>query len=169
MSEFHIEIKKLRCPEEAHTCARLMAGSQPWITLRRTYEDSLRILNSPTREVYVAFADGKIVGFIILIMSGAFVGFIQTVAVMPEWRNKGVGSRLMEFAEERILKVTSNVFVCVSSFNPDARRLYERLGYSVVGDLKDFIVPGHSEILLRKTTGPLAEFRRDAERPSSQE
>jgi hypothetical protein len=46
----------------------------------------------------------------------------------------------------------------VSSFNPDARRLYERLGYSVVGELKDLIVPGHSEILLRKTLGPLTEF-----------
>jgi ribosomal-protein-alanine N-acetyltransferase len=159
MSEFDLEIKKLEHDEEAEICARLMAGSEPWMTLRRTYDIALKILTSPTREVYVAYADSEIVGFIILIMTGAFVGFIQTVAVMPQWRNRGIGSRLMGFAEERILKVSPNVFVCVSSFNPDARRLYERLGYDVVGELKDLMVPGHSEILLRKTTGPLSEFK----------
>jgi predicted GNAT family acetyltransferase len=162
MSEFNVEIEKLARAEEAETCARLMSGSEPWKTLRRDYEIALKIVTSPTREVYVAFVEGEIVGFIVLIMSGAFVGFIQTVAVMPQWRNKGIGSRLMEFAEDRIFGVTSNVFVCVSSFNPDARRLYERLGYSAVGELKDLIVPGHSEILLRKTTGPTSEFKQNA-------
>ena len=48
------------------------------------------------------------------------------------------------------------MFMCVSSFNQDARRLYERLGYHEVGELTNYIVEGHSEILLRKTRGPLA-------------
>jgi ribosomal protein S18 acetylase RimI-like enzyme len=51
---------------------------------------------------------------------------------------------------------TANVFMCVSSFNIEAKRLYIRLGYEVVGELRDYIVAGHSEILLRKTIGPLA-------------
>jgi hypothetical protein len=29
------------------------------------------------------------------------------------------------------------------------------MGYEVIGELKDYIVAGHSEILLRKSTGPL--------------
>jgi hypothetical protein len=48
--------------------------------------------------------------------------------------------------------------MCVSSFNHDARRLYQRLGYQAVGELIDYIVRGHSEILLRKTLGPLTGF-----------
>lgn len=40
----------------------------------------------------------------------------------------------------------------------DATRLYERLGYKVVGELTDYIVRGHSEVLLRKTVGPLTGF-----------
>ena len=52
-----------------------------------------------------------------------------------------------------------NVFICVSSFNPRARNLYESVGYEVVGELKDYIVAGHSEILLRKTIGPLVGFK----------
>jgi ribosomal protein S18 acetylase RimI-like enzyme len=49
--------------------------------------------------------------------------------------------------------------MCVSSFNVDAKRLYERLGYKVVGELTDYIVRGHSELLLRKTVGPMTAFR----------
>jgi ribosomal protein S18 acetylase RimI-like enzyme len=64
----------------------------------------------------------------------------------------------VEFAERRILQVSPNVFMCVSSFNHGARRLYQRLGYQVIGELPDYLVRGHSEILLRKTTGPLAGF-----------
>jgi hypothetical protein len=36
--------------------------------------------------------------------------------------------------------------------------LYERHGYQVIGELTDYLVKGHSEILLRKTFGPLASF-----------
>ena len=49
--------------------------------------------------------------------------------------------------------------MCVSSFNTDAQRLYKRLGYQIVGELEDYIIPGASEILLRKTTGPLRDWR----------
>jgi ribosomal protein S18 acetylase RimI-like enzyme len=70
----------------------------------------------------------------------------------------GLGSRLLEFAEERIRRVSPNIFMCVSSFNVGARRLYERHGYRVVGELTDYLVQGHSEILLRKTFGPITTF-----------
>ena len=108
--------------------------------------------------MYVAAHAGEVVGFLVLNMRGAFVGYIQTVALREDWRGRGLGSRLIAFAEERILRDAPNVFMCVSSFNTRARALYERLGYEVVGELRDYIVRGHSEWLLRKTTGPLSEF-----------
>lgn len=156
-----MEIRKIVQPGEAKACARMMAASEPWITLRRDYETLLRIVANPAREVYVAVEGSKeIAGFIMLNMQGAFIGYIQSICIAPGWRNKGIGSRLMAFAEERIFKETPNVFICVSSFNPNAKRLYERLGYEVVGELKEYIVSGHSEILLRKTIAPLAEFKK---------
>jgi ribosomal-protein-alanine N-acetyltransferase len=151
-------IRRLESEAEAQACARLMADSEPWVTLGRSYETSLVILRDPTREVYVARDDGDLAGFLILCMRGALVGYIQTVLVHPERRGQGLGSRLIEFAEQRILSESPNVFMCVSSFNRDARRLYERLGYTVVGELTDYIVQGSSEILLRKTLGPLTTF-----------
>ena len=99
-------------------------------------------------------------GFTILQMKGAFTGCIQTVGVLPAWRNRGVGSKLIQFAEDRIFRETPNAFICASSFNPRVKRLYERLGYEVVGELKEYIIPGHSEMLLRKSIAPLTEFRR---------
>jgi ribosomal-protein-alanine N-acetyltransferase len=153
-----ISIARLGSDLEAETCARLMATSEPWITLGRSFEASLAILRDPTREVYVARDETGLAGFLILCMTGALVGYIQTVCIDPHRRGQGLGSRLVEFAERRILQASPNVFMCVSSFNHGARRLYQRLGYTVIGELTDYLVRGHSEILLRKTVGPLSAF-----------
>jgi [ribosomal protein S18]-alanine N-acetyltransferase len=155
-------ITPLEHEADARECARLMASSEPWLTLGRSYEASLRIIQDPTREVFILRGDEKLAGFVILCMTGAFVGYIQTICIHPDHRGKGLGSRLVAFAEDRILKDSPNVFMCVSSFNHEARRLYERLGYGVVGELTDYLVPGHSEILLRKSIGPLTTFQPSA-------
>jgi ribosomal protein S18 acetylase RimI-like enzyme len=155
-----IEIKKLQHASEAEMCARMMSNSEPWITLQRNFDTSLKIITDPLREVYLATVNNEIVGFVILLMQGAFVGYIQSIYVAPEWRSKGIGSKLMAFAEKRIFSETPNTFVCVSSFNNSAQRLYERLGYEVIGELKNYIISGHSEILLRKTIAPLTEFNK---------
>jgi ribosomal protein S18 acetylase RimI-like enzyme len=153
-------VARLETEAEAEACARLMATSEPWLTLGRTYEASLAIIRDPTREVFVLRdPQQRLAGFVILCLTGAFVGYIQTICIHADRRGQGLGSRLLEFAERRILSRFPNVFMCVSSFNHDARRLYERLGYRVVGELTDYIVAGHSEILLRKTVGPLTTHR----------
>lgn len=158
--QMQITIRKLEYEAEAQICARLMAGSEPWLTLGRDYQASLAILTEPGREVYLAIHDGEVAGFIALVLQGAFVGYIQSVAVGAPWRGRGIGQRLIAFAEERIFAEFPNVFLCVSSFNERAMRLYRRLGYEVVGELKAYIVPEYSEILMRKSIAPLAHFRR---------
>lgn len=153
-----VVIREIRHGDEAHRCARFMSNSEPWLTLNRPYENSLKIFSDPSKEVHVAIAGENLAGFIVLQMIGAFVGYIQSIAVLPDWRNRGIGYRLMRFAEERVFAETPNVFICVSSFNQSAQAFYKRLGYGVVGELKDYIISGHSEILLRKTMGPLNDF-----------
>jgi len=152
-------IEPLADEAEARQCSRMMSTSEPWITLGRGYDDSLHLLRDASREVYVARSNDRLVGFIILCMTGAFVGYIQTICVDPRCRSQGFGSALIRFAEDRIFRERPNVFMCVSSFNPDARRLYLRLGYEVIGELKDYIVPGLSETFLRKTIGPLKDWK----------
>ena len=132
-----------------------MSTTQPWTTIGRSYAESLTLVNDPSKEVWVAFDGERFVGFIILILRGALVGYIQIIAVVPEARSTGAGSRMIAFAEERIFSEHPNVFLCVSSFNPRARSLYERLGYTLVGELPDYLVRGASEFLMRKTIGPM--------------
>jgi ribosomal protein S18 acetylase RimI-like enzyme len=152
-----VAVRYLENDDQARACARIMAASEPWITLRRDYEASLTIIRDPLREVYVACPAGAadIIGFVVLAMHGAFVGYIQSVAVREDWRGRGLGSRLIAFAEARIFRETPNVFICASSFNERARALYARLGYEAVGELRDYIVRGESELLMRKSLGPL--------------
>jgi len=152
----HATISRTKKAADLRLCARFMAATEPWLTLGLDYEACLSSATAPLREVYAARArDGAPLGFIILQMTGTFRGYIQTICVAPEARGRGIGTRLIEFAERRIFKVTQNVFICVSSFNKGARKLYRKLGYIKIGVLKDFIVKGRNELLLRKTRGPL--------------
>ena len=159
-------IRRLEGRAEAEACARLMAGSEPWITLGRDEAASLALLEHPDREVYVALEAGSLVGVLVLSLRGALTGYLQSVCVAPAARGRGVGTALVRFAEARIFRESPSVLLCVSSFNPGARRLYERLGYRFVGELPDYIVRGHSELLYRKTVGPIAEFRAAAGAPA---
>jgi [ribosomal protein S18]-alanine N-acetyltransferase len=149
------DIRPIATREEIDRCARLMATTDPWVTLGRDEAHARRVLANRNLERYVIRVDGALAGFLVLDLQGSFVGYIKSVCVAPEFRGRGVGTTLIHFAEDRIFRDHPNVFMLVSSFNRDARRLYERLGYEAVGELRDFVVEGHSEILLRKTTGPL--------------
>jgi ribosomal protein S18 acetylase RimI-like enzyme len=142
-----------------HECALLMSKSEPWITLKRRYDDVVNIMNDETGEVHVARSGNEMIGFAIIKLRGAFVGYVQSIVIKQQHRNRGIGIAFMEYLEERIFAEHPNVFICVSSFNTEARKLYEKLGYRVIGEIEDYIVRGHSEILLRKSRGPLSEFK----------
>jgi [ribosomal protein S18]-alanine N-acetyltransferase len=153
-----LDIQPLTSEAQVSACARMMAESEPWLTLGRGYEDSLAILQDHVKERYVALVGGQVAGFLILDMRGPLTGYIQTICVRPDLRGHSIGTGLIAWAEERIGRESPNVFMCVSSFNEAAQRLYSRLGYEVVGRLADFLVPGHDEVLLRKTTGPWSSY-----------
>jgi ribosomal protein S18 acetylase RimI-like enzyme len=158
----HLDVVRLGPSDDAHlgACASLMLGSEPWITLQRSAASARLALQDPGKELYAVCEGPDVVAFVLLDMRGPLAGYIQSICVRPQERGRGIGTALIRFAEERILRDSPNVFICVSSFNTDARRLYERLGYQLVGRLAGFIVAPHDELLLRKTRGPWAEFTR---------
>jgi ribosomal protein S18 acetylase RimI-like enzyme len=112
------------------------------------------------KEVYIAVNGEHLLGFIVLQMAGVFKGYIQSICVSSDMRSSGVGSALIAFAEKRIFSISPNVFMLVSAFNEKAYRLYSRLGYEKIGTLKNFVVDGMDEFLLRKTIGPLNDFHK---------
>ena len=69
--------------------------------------------------------------------------YVNTVAAMPVWRGRGVGSRLMALADELARGAGADtVSLIVAEDNAGARRLYERLGYTPVARRSVVPFPG---------------------------
>ena len=131
-------------------CARLMAVSDPWQTLGRSYEECLAKCAHAEYTLLVASADGVRRGFALLHPRGvAGSPYIASIAVSPEMRGRGVGSALLAHIET-CFPDARHIFLCVSSFNAAARQLYERHGYRQVGEFADYVIDGASEILMQK-------------------
>lgn len=141
-------------------CALMMSESEPWLTLKRELKSCKEAMRGENKEVYILTDNLELIGFAVLQMTGTFKGYIQSILIKPDYRNKALGSQLLKFCEDRIFQISPNVFICVSSFNIHAERLYYKLGYKKIGDLDDFVIKGQSETLLRKTTGSISEFKK---------
>jgi ribosomal protein S18 acetylase RimI-like enzyme len=96
-----------------------------------------------------------VAGFVVIQPLGTFRGYIQTLCVSEAYRGKGLGHHLLYFCEEKILETSPNLFICVSAFNTRALKLYEAFGFERIGELPNFVKSGITEILLRKTVGPM--------------
>jgi ribosomal protein S18 acetylase RimI-like enzyme len=56
--------------------------------------------------------------------------YVNVLAVLPSFRNRGLGAELLQFADEIGRKLsTRGMSVIVNDANAGARRLYERMGY----------------------------------------
>ena len=131
-------------------CARLMSSTEPWITLRRGLKESRALLRRTGVELFVGRGGLHRLGFILLHPCGlAGSPYVASVAVTAGARSRGVGTQLMVFAEQRFAH-RRHLFLCVSSFNRRAQRFYRRLGYKRVAEFADYIVDGHSELLMHK-------------------
>ncbi|TAL80176.1 MAG: GNAT family N-acetyltransferase [Bacteroidetes bacterium] len=137
----------------------MMSKTDPWITLGMNFDHCLRAFDGSCKEIYVVESGKDIAGFVIIQICGTFSGYIQTICISEHYRGRGFGTKLLKFCEERILKFSPNVFICVSSFNKGAIKLYYEFGFKLVGELDNFVKEGFTEILLRKTVGPRVGYR----------
>lgn len=171
--------KRLRAPRvvigplrtaDIERCAEIVASDPLWqrygstrARARRAFGHALSAgrrggwAARATGEVAVARTAAQVVGFVWFRLEGTFhhSGYIRWVNVAPEARGRGVGERLMHYAEERIFRRGPNVYLLVSEFNVRAQAFYRRLGYVRVGAIPDYLVWGISERLFRKTRGPI--------------
>jgi len=84
-------------------------------------------------ELLVADWQGEIVGFIHYaihedIIDGGTNAFITAFYVLPKFRNKKIGSHLLEEAIQNLLD-KGVVGISTSTANPNAKRLYERYNF----------------------------------------
>ncbi len=65
-------------------------------------------------------------------------------------RRRGIGRRLLSFAEKVIAKKSPNIYLCVSSFNRRAQAFYKDAGYRKVGRIPGLILQDASEYIYWK-------------------
>ena len=131
--------------------ARLLSGSEPWLTLQVSLQTCRENCFDTSYNVFIAHVNDKPAGIIIIHTKGiAGSPYIKSIAVDTSFQKNGVGSALMHFAEVFSSKISRHLFLCVSSFNMEAQTFYLQLGYSKVGEFPDYIIKSASELLLYK-------------------
>jgi len=145
---------------DAAVCRRLLLRSEPWMTLQYGDTEVQSIVRSVAgANLLVAEAEGRIVGFA-LSAPGMLLGeYLKILVVEPELQSRGLGRRLMAELERRAFQRWPNVYLCVSDFNAGARRFYRQLGYEEVGVLRDLLLAGKHEVLMRKSVAAWRDFR----------
>ncbi|MEI8359959.1 MAG: GNAT family N-acetyltransferase [Deltaproteobacteria bacterium] len=159
MSASRIEI----APEQrlAFEDARRLMDTSPWTDLEYGDAEIAAVAESAAAaNLLVARDAGRVVGFT-LSSPGFLVGeYLRVIAVDPGWRRAGVGRLLLSELESRAFARVPNVYLCVSDFNAPARAFYTSLGYEEIGLLRDLLLPGKGEVLMRKTIAAWRPFRR---------
>lgn len=134
--------------------AEILASSEPWTTADEDQESLEQLLLPAVGRgvLYGAEEDSSLAALVYFFSEPVFAmgGLIRFLVVRADMRRRGIGRQLMGFVERKVFDRSSNIYVCVSSFNEPALRFFEKLGYRKVGEVSDLIVAGHSEWILRK-------------------
>lgn len=135
---------------------QLLAESDPWKKLGYTAGDWDRIFCPipQGRDSYVAELDGRVAGIAIVKQKFLLGDYLELLGVAGWACKQGIGDRLLAHIERLVFERTKNLFACVSDFNQQARDFYKKQGYQEIGPMPNFLIPGSSEILLRKSAGP---------------
>ncbi len=144
-------------------CSGIVASSDPWKRLREGIDFRPYLVRNRTNTLaYVCVSGDEPVGFILFIPEPVFArgGYLKAIGVSPLHRGRGIGKKLLSFAEQRTARSALHFFLCCSSFNRGAQAFYRNCGYVKAGSLPDIIVPGASEYIYWKRLRPRTRKRR---------
>jgi len=85
-------------------------------------------------------SDGKMIGIADFVPGDfegmAHVGFISLLMIAAPWRNRGIGTRILELVEDKIRMTggVSEILTAVQLNNPAALRFWQRNNYLVFGN-----------------------------------
>jgi GNAT superfamily N-acetyltransferase len=135
----------------AKEIATRMASMEPWCTLRKSSAVLAASLVEPDDHYrrWVIRRGLDPIGVLGIRCPWLYGPYVALLAIFHEHQRRGVGGGILGWIE-RQAQGSRNTWVCVSSFNTRAQLFYTRHGYLQVGELQDLLVPGHSELLLRK-------------------
>ncbi|MBQ8144388.1 MAG: GNAT family N-acetyltransferase [Butyricicoccus sp.] len=111
--------------QQSHEYYRTHLKFEPWAN------DLTRRMKCGFTEVYQLTADGKVVGTGSIISQDKTCGAIAAVAVIPEYRHRGLGSRMSRFLVQRISALGKTPRL-ISGYDAVAE-LYLKIGFAPCG------------------------------------
>ena len=108
---------------------------------------------SEERDVFVALADGRPVGFAAVALNAFHerMGVIDIIGVDPDYQRRGISSRLTEHATEHMLRCGMDIAVVETGGDPGhapARAAYEAAGFTLLPIARYFrMLESHSRTL----------------------
>jgi ribosomal protein S18 acetylase RimI-like enzyme len=138
--------------KDALPIASTLASMDPWRKANYSTEGLAKFLlqDDPSLHRYKVMRKGKIVGVICVQYPWLRGCYIALIAVFKEYAGKGIGRDLIRWLGTQMRGRFKNIWALVSDFNADAREFYKKQGFSELAQLKDLVVPGFDEILIRK-------------------
>jgi ribosomal protein S18 acetylase RimI-like enzyme len=94
--------------------------------------EKLQNLLSESRELYLLYENSEAHGFVAIEKASDEPGvyFIEKVAVLPDFRHRGLGKQIMEFAQERILQSGGNIAsIAIIDENTRLKNWYRSLNF----------------------------------------
>ncbi|MEM0057181.1 MAG: ribosomal protein S18-alanine N-acetyltransferase [Candidatus Geothermarchaeota archaeon] len=102
----------------------------------------------------VAEHNGKIVGYVCANVVGK-QGHIMSICTLEEYRNKGIGSTLLNLAIESLRKKNvSKIYLEVSVKNTNAINFYTKRGFRIVGTIPKYYADGSDAYLMSLDLNP---------------
>lgn len=105
-------------------------------------------LYNPASVAYVALAGSSVAGYII-VRQIVDEGHILNLAVRPDLRRKGIARALVENAMADLREsLCKYIYLEVRASNEEAKKLYEALGFKIVGTRKAYYENPREDALL---------------------
>jgi len=94
----------------------------------------------------VAEMDGQLVGCVFATHDGR-KGWINRLAVAPQFRRQGIARRLVEEAEGRLHQQGIEIMAClIEDWNEDSKRFFENRGYRRFHGISYFTKKNHPDV-----------------------
>ncbi len=151
-----LEVREFR-PADA---AEIAEASPSWASIMGPLLDAK---SAGTGTTIVAFTDAQPVGLVELVW-GEPACLVRNLHVLERFRGQGYGSELIR-AAERAAAPAPTVRLAVGVDNPQARRLYERLGYRPTGEQQTVTYSYIDAMGVARTATETSDFLEKALRP----
>lgn len=139
--------------DSAEILSHALAAMPPWSIIGWPAD---RLFQSLTRKVasirrFQLLADAELAGIIVIHEPWLHGPYLQLLAVLPSHQKRSLGLQVLRWMEGEARRTQARqLWLCVSTFNTQARVFYERFGFEAVSVIDRLASDASDELLMRK-------------------